>query len=55
MKAIGEFQQSPAHCPWESDTLEINGPMGVIPDREGGNFLTQRLDQKSGQFQGLLH
>ena len=25
--------------------------MGAIPDREGGNFLTQKLDQRRGQFQ----
>jgi hypothetical protein len=25
--------------------------MGTIPDREGGSFLTQRSDQRRGQFQ----
>src|SRR4030067_1459196 len=25
--------------------------MGALPDREGGSFLTQRSDQRRGQFQ----
>jgi hypothetical protein len=27
--------------------------MGAILEREGGNFLTQRLDQRKGQFHDL--
>ena len=28
--------------------------MGAISDREGGSFLTQRSDQRRGQFQRVL-